>query len=385
MLATIVLFGWIPVVLMLFCLLPAQRAMVAGSIAGWLLLPPTGIDLPGLPTYDKVVAATVGILLATAIFELNRLVSFRLRWFDLPMLLWCLCPFCSSISNGLGLYDGFTSVFRQMTTWLFPYLVGRLYLTDFNGLRDLAFGMVIGGVCLVPLCLFEIRMSPLLLPMVYGLRNFEGTRYGGYRPHIFFHTGLELGLWMNAVTLVAIWLWRTGQFKQLWGLPAGMLTAMLLITTILCRSTGATVLLLAGLVSLWICRRTKTKWVMWALLSVAPIYYGLRITDMWSGSNAVELARLLFGDDRAGSLEYRFQNEDLFIAKTLQRPIFGWGGWGRNFIYDETWHGTEQHRSVDDHRFLVQWLRWPGCIDHGFSLAPSLIPQADRRQAVGPG
>jgi len=332
--ATIALFGWIPVVLALFVLLPARRAMVVSSISAWLFLPPIGIDLPGLPSYDKAVATTVGILLATLIFEPNRLIAFRLRWFDLPMLLWCLCPFFSSMSNDLGVYDGLTSVFRQMTAWLFPYLVGRLYLTDFNGLRDLALGMVVGGACLIPLCLFEIRMSPQLLPMVYGVGRWEGTRYGGYRPHIFFLTGLELGLWMNAVTLVAVYLWRTGQFKRLWRLPAGAITALLVITTILCKSTGATVLLLLGLGSLWICWRTKTKWVMWALVSVAPIYYALRFTDTWSGNNAVELARSLFGDDRAGSLEFRLLNEDLFIAKTLHRPIFGWGGWGRGFVYD---------------------------------------------------
>ncbi len=333
--AIISLFGWIPVVLMLFWLLPARRAMLAGSISAWLLLPPTGIDLPGLPVFDKAAAATVGILLATVIFEPNRLTSFRLRWFDLPIILWCLCPLWSSISNDLGLYDGLTSVFRQMIVWFLPYLIGRLYLTDFSGLRDLALGMVIGGVCLIPLCLFEMRMSPLLLPMVYGMRGYEGLRYGGYRPHIFFATGLELGLWMNAVTLVAIWLWATGQLKRLWGLPGSAIAAMLLITAILCRCTGATMLLFAGLGSLWICWRTKTKWVMWALLSVAPIYYGLRITDLWSGRDAVAVARAVFGDGPAWSLEFRLINEDFFIAKTLQRPIFGWGGWGRSFIYDE--------------------------------------------------
>jgi hypothetical protein len=308
--------------------------MVAGSIGAWLLLPPTGIHFPGFSTYDKASAATVGILLATVIFEPKRLIAFRLRWFDLPVLLWCLCPFCSSISNGLGPYDGLSTVFRQTTVWLFPYLVGRLYLTDLGGLRDLALGMVIGGVCLVPLCLFEVRMSPLLLPMVYGMGGYEGTRYGGWRPHVFFQSGLDLGLWMNAVTLVAIWLWRTGQLKLLWGLPAGAIAAMLLITTILCKSTGATLLLVLGLGSLWVCWRTKSRWAMWALLSLMPVYYALRITDTSSGHGAVEVTRFLFGPDRAGSLEFRLVNEDLFIAKALQRPIFGWGGWGRNFIYD---------------------------------------------------
>jgi hypothetical protein len=228
--ATIALFGWIPVVIVLFMLLPARRAMVAGTIAAWLFLPPTGIDLPGIPPFDKSAAATIGILLATVAFEPGRLLAFRPRWFDLPILVWCLCPFCSSISNGLGAYDGFSSVFRAIVVWMFPYLVGRLYLTDLDALRDLALGIIIGGVCLIPLCLFEIRMSPRLLTIVYGVGGLEGTRYGGYRPRVFFQSGLELGLWMNAVTLVAIWLWRTGQLKRLGGFSGGAIAAMLLIT-----------------------------------------------------------------------------------------------------------------------------------------------------------
>jgi tetratricopeptide (TPR) repeat protein len=333
--AAIALFGWIPVVLGLFALLPAQRAMVAGAIGAWLLLPPTGIDLPGLPTYDKTVAATVGILLATIIFEPNRLMAFRPRWFDLPILLWCVCPFCSSVSNNLGAYDGLSASFRAVVAWLFPYLVGRLYLTDLASMRDLALGMVIGGVCLIPLCLLECRISQRLMPIVYGMDRWEGTRGGGYRPRVFFSTSLELGLWMNAVTLVAIWLWRTGQLKRLGRLPGGVVAAALTMTAVIfCKCTGATMLLFLGLCSLWGSWRTRTKWAMWALLSVAPIYYALRTTDTWSGRHAVELARSLFGNERAWSLQFRFLNENVFIAKALQRPIFGWADWGRIYVYD---------------------------------------------------
>jgi hypothetical protein len=35
----IALFGWIPVILAIFMLLPARRAMVAGAISAWLALP----------------------------------------------------------------------------------------------------------------------------------------------------------------------------------------------------------------------------------------------------------------------------------------------------------------------------------------------------------
>ena len=101
--------------------------------------------------------------------------------------------------------------FRQTVAWFLPYLVGRLYLTDVEALRELALGMIIGGLCLIPLCLFEIKMSPQLNYIVYGFGAFgafEGTRWGGYRPRVFFTSGLELGLWMNAT---AWWLGGSGK------------------------------------------------------------------------------------------------------------------------------------------------------------------------------
>jgi tetratricopeptide (TPR) repeat protein len=335
----VALFGWVPLVLTLFTLLPARGAVVASSIAAWLVLPPVGIDLPGLPNYDKAAAATVGILVGTLLFQPHRFTQFRLRRIDLPMLLWCVAPFFSSLVNGLGPYDGMSMVCRQSIAWFFPYLVGRLYLTDTDGLRELALGMVVGGVCLIPFCFLEMKMSPIMLKLVYGfggLGGFEGTRYGIFRPRVFFGSGLELGLWMNAVSLVGWWLWRTGQLKTLWGIGGRLVCAVLLVTTVACRSTGATVLLFAGMSALWICHRTKTKWAIGALLLAAPLYGFVRINDLWSGANAVEMARIFTNEERAHSLEYRLVNEDLLIAKALQRPFFGWGGWGRNLVYDES-------------------------------------------------
>jgi tetratricopeptide (TPR) repeat protein len=333
--AQIILIAWLPITLFLFLLMPARRAVVAGTISGWLLLPPLSFNFPGLPDYSKTTAITVGILLGTVIFEFHRLRSFRLRWFDVPMLMWCLCGFLSSISNDLGVYDGLSTLLKQMTTWMFPYLIGRLYLTDSAGLRELALGMVIGGVCLIPLCVFEFVMSPQLLPWVYGLRTMLYVRYGGFRPHVFFATGLELGLWMNVVTLTAWWLWWTGQLKRLFGMPGGAIFAALLITSILCRSTGATVLLIAGASLLWICWRTKTTWAMWCILLVAPIFYAVRIPNLWSGEGLLPLLEASLGSDRAGSLSWRIENENAFTAHALNRPALGWGGWGRNLVKDQ--------------------------------------------------
>jgi hypothetical protein len=38
---------------------------------------------------------------------------------------------------------------------------------------------------------------------------------------------------------------------------------------------------------------------------------------------------------RAGSLLTRMENEERMLDKVAQRPLFGWGGWGRSRVYDE--------------------------------------------------
>ena len=367
--ALMALFGAVPLTLLLFTLMPARRAVVTGAIGAWLFLPSTGVNLPGFPDYTKATAATAGILLGTIVFETNRLLAFRFRWFDLPMLLWSLCPFASSISNELGPYDGLSAAFVQTTSWFLPYLVGRLYLTDVEDLRDLVFGMIIGGLCLIPLCLFEFKMSPVLQSMIYGFGNWEGLRYGGYRPRVFFKSSLELGLWMNAVTLVAWWLWRTGQLKFLGGVSGAAIVAMLLITAIACKTTAATLLFFAGTAALWISWRTKTKWAFCALLSIAPIYYVVRITDTWSGTQAVELVRTFINQERAHSLEYRLDNEDLLIAKAMQRPYLGWGGWGRNLVYDE----SNKQLSIIDGMWVIA-LGPYGCVGLVLMATSMLLP-----------
>jgi hypothetical protein len=146
LLIPIALLGWIPLSISLLALLPPRRAVVASVIGAWLLLPPAAIPLSGLPDYDKMMAATVGILLGTLIFQPNRLLEFRPRWFDLPMLCWCIAPLISSLQNGLGVYDGLSGSLLCIVRWTLPYLIGRLYLGGPEGLRELTIGIIFGGI-----------------------------------------------------------------------------------------------------------------------------------------------------------------------------------------------------------------------------------------------
>lgn len=337
-LAHIVMFAWIPLVIGLFALMQARRAVIAAFLCAWLFLPMIGYDLPALPDYTKMSATCVGILLGVALFDSSRLLSFRPRPIDLPMVLWCACPFASALSNGLGTYEAVSAVLANVIAWGLPYLIGRLYFGELAGLRELAIGVFIGGLVYVPLCLFEIRMSPQLHSIVYGFKQpgwVETMRFGGWRPTIFMQHGLMVGMWMAAASLVGAWLWMTGSLRRLCGVPTVWLVLALLATTVLCKSTGATALLAVGLGVLFLARRFRTFIPVVCLLLVPPVYMAARAGGLWSGEGAVALVEELVNKDRAHSLNVRFQNEAMLIDKALQRPVFGWGRFGRARVYDQ--------------------------------------------------
>ena len=340
---SIALFGWIPAVLALFMAFPPRRAVIAAFLLAWLFLPMAGFKLAeGIPVYDKMSATCVGVLLGMVVFDLRRLQTFRARWIDLPMLVWCLCPIATSLSNDLGMYDGTSAAFREMVAWGLPYFIGRVYFSDLANLKELAVALVVGGLIYVPLCLIEIKMSPQLHNWIYGqhpaLRTLiEATRWGGYRPTVFMQHGLMVGMWMCMTGLVGVWLWYSRALpRSICRIPTAWALVALVITAVLCKSTGAIVLLALGLASLFAVPLLRTKWVIWALVIVAPLYMVVRAGGLWDGSQLVQVSSDAAGEERAGSLEFRFRNEDMLSAKAMQRPILGWGGWGRARVYDES-------------------------------------------------
>ena len=337
-LVPITLFAYVPVVLLLFALLSPRQAVIVAMLAGFLFLPEAGYEFRGLPAYTKISAISVGPILGVALFDWHRIASFRPRLLDLPMAVWCLCPLFSSLSNGLGIYDGLSGVLTQMFRWGIPFFLGRLYLSDLQGLRYLAVGVLIGGLLYVPLCLYEFRMSPQLNSMLYGFRprhRFPQMRFGGYRPSVFLETGLTLGLWMGMSSLIGVWLWVCGAARRLLGMPMAVLIPVLLITTVLCRSAGAMALLLLGLAVLHATKWARMRAPVIALIAIGPLFMAGRASGLWSGDELVSVASVFVGAERGASLEYRLANDDALAKKALERPLCGWGGWGRSRLHDE--------------------------------------------------
>ncbi|MBX9627201.1 MAG: hypothetical protein K2X82_25585 [Gemmataceae bacterium] len=338
-LAPYVIVAWVVGVLAAFPSLPPRRAVLVTVLSGVLFLPEAvrgSIEL-GPVKLHKHHAIPYAALLAALLYDSGRLFAVAPRWFDLPTVVWCLVPLPSVLTNdpppdgSPPLRDALSQAWGQVVTYGFPYLLGRAYFADRAALRDLAVGLVVAGAVYAPLCLWEARMSPNLHATVYGYgqHDFVQTiRFDGYRPMVFMQHGLAVGLFMAVAALAAVWLRRPA------GLP-GYLPWVLVPTAVLVKSTGAVALGVAGGAVLWLSRSTGSRWWLLALAAVPPAYVGARVTGVWSGDGLVEVVTESVGVDRAQSLAFRLKNEDLLVDKALRRPYFGWGGWGRNKVFDD--------------------------------------------------
>lgn len=333
----IALFGWIPVVLAMFWLLPPRRAALAGFMGAWLFLPMAFINVPVLPEYNKAAAATYGVCLGILLFDTGRPLTFRPSWWDLPAVIWCVWPAVSALAMQQGAWEAGSAVFSQVVVWGLPYFVGRLYFREPGALRDLAITLVIGGLIYVPLCLIEVRFSPQLHRWVYGYHQHsfgQAIRDGGFRPMVFMQHGLAVAGWMISASVIAFWLWDRKVIRHLWGLPMWAMTASLFITSILCKSTGALILLAWGVGGLLAMKWTRLALPILALALIPPVYMVARSQNWMQRDDLVEFASELINEDRAASLYTRLYNEDQLIAKALKRPLVGWGRMGDARIKD---------------------------------------------------
>ena len=327
------LFGWPILTIAGFVLMRPRIAVIVAYVVGFLFLPVYRYDLPLIPDYDKVAATNIGALLGVLAFDLGRVLTFRLRPLDLVVVAWMAAPALADYANDLGLYSGAAAILRSFITWGIPWLIGRLYFSNVDGLRALAFGVIAGGLVYVPLCLWEVRMSPQLHHKLYGFHQHafgQSVRGDSYRPMVFLEHGLMLGMWMTMATLfAAIVLWTRAapaRLQKLWP----WLTLALAGTTVLCRSMGALILLIAGVVAFQEAKRMRRARLAWAMVLVPPLYVVLRLTGAFTGDALVEFIESI-NPERAESLAYRQSAEKVFIAHAMKSPWFGWGGYGRMF------------------------------------------------------
>lgn len=342
-----VLLAWPFVILLIFSVTSAPRATAISYAAGWMLLPyMQGWKVAGIPEYSRLTATNMGVMVSLAIFHMRSYSTLKLSVCDVVMMLWCLCPIASSVSNGLGVYDGLSNAMEQAINWGMPYVVGRAVFRTQRDIRELALVIFVSALCYIPLILYENRMSAQLQEMLYGRNEWDtafarGGRYYeqfaflGYQPRVFFAHGLALTLYMGGAAICGYWLWQSRSVKHVFGLPMSWCVPTVLIAMVLCKALGPSLLTLAGLGALYLGHRFGVRWAMIALLASVPAYIAVRSTGEWTGRVAVEAAKMVSAV-RAQSLETRLINEDRLVAKALQQPAFGWGTWGRHRVLNTT-------------------------------------------------
>jgi len=368
------MFGWIPLVVVLFAKLKARVAAAVAFVGGWMFLPVATYNLPALPDYTKTTAICLGIYAGAYFFDKERLSEFRFNAADIPILLWCTAPFFSAIANGLGPYNGLSQSMYQSISWGIPYYIARIYFSDADSIKTLALAIFIGCIVYIPFCLFELIMSPQLHRLTYGYHQSDFLQTlrdgGGFRPMVYMDHGLMTSMWMVLGVFLGTWLFFCGVLpKKILQVPSLYLLILLIFTTIMMKSVGAIVLLLIGLTVLSISNKTKSTLLVMILLVIPVLYIYTRTTGIWDGRNLSGYVEEKFSATRAQSLQFRFDNETILINKARQGTFFGWGGFGRSRVYDDKgkdisitdglWIITFGQNGIYGLAMMVIAIQWP--------------------------
>lgn len=326
----IAIFGWPVVVFFLFTITTPRRAVIASMLSAWMFLPMAGFSLPGIPNIDKMSVTCTSVLVAVSIFDITAYTRLRGNWVDLSILAWILVGIPSGISGGFGIYEGISSAYSTLVSWGMPYLIGRLYFGNAEGLRELSIGLFIAALIYVPFVLLETRVSPQLHKWVYGFRQHsfgQTKRFGGYRPMVFMQHGLAVAQFMVTGTLAGFSLWWSGSYRRFFNIPTGPLVILLIVVTLICKSVFAIALMALGICALWLSQQLSTRWILIALVLSSPVYMLSRTIGGWNASKILSMASLA-GDEKEGSLQVRLDSEDVLWAwasRNTQSLLIGSG------------------------------------------------------------
>ncbi|MEW6074528.1 MAG: hypothetical protein AB1726_18275 [Planctomycetota bacterium] len=347
--AHLVMLGWIPLCIALFLVMKPARAVATGLVTGLLLLPNISYELHRLPEFDKTIAVGFGVAIGAILFDRQRLLAFRPRWVDLPVAVLCLSAFCSSVANDRGLWDGLSGAFDQLARWGVPWILGRIYFAEFRPQQQLVLVIIVGALIYTPFCVFEMKMSPLLHRLVYGvmLKSVKHANKGFvWRPNVFLIHGLMCAMYLAMAAFLAFTLWITRARRDLFGFPILAVLAVLGVMTVGVSSKNALLMFLGGVTCILLAKQLRWKLPLLLLVLAAPVYVGLRQGLGWEGTELVEVVEPVFGAGRAASLQARFDSENLLHDRVNERAWFGWADAGE-FTGNQSITGESTHESFD--------------------------------------
>lgn len=395
-LAYLMLAIWPIVCLVLFRTQKVERALIWSILGGYLFLPPlTEFNLPLVPAMDKVSIPNLSVLLIM-VFAMRQKVQLiphsRIALLLVAGLILSAIP--TVLTNGdpiifqvlrnadpiLFMVDQLPgqsvrdigSVLIAQVLTIVPFLLARQFLASEDGLREMLLALMVGALIYSIPSLIEIRFSPQMNVWVYGFfqHSFEQMmRAGGFRPIVFLPHGLWLALFVCMGLMAAAAMARTAPALDKW--KAFLLVAYLAVLLVLCKSLAS---LAYGLALTPFILFTPARWqirlaAFFALIAVAyPMLRNFQLIPL----DAILAQAEAISAERAQSLEYRFNNEEQLLARAAEKPLFGWGGWGRSLIRHAE---TGEILTIPDGRWIIIFgtFGWLGYICEMGLLALPLI------------
>jgi hypothetical protein len=348
--AALAVLGWPLVSAFLYNSLTASRATIWTILGGYLLLPSNAIiKFAMIPALDKnsipSICAGIGCLVFSP--KGHRATASKLLIF--VTVLFLLSPLVTSALNsdliflgggqvlpGVGYYDAISTILYQSIFFL-PFLLGWRYFRTAADTEAILRALIVAGLFYSLPMLFEIRMSPQLSIWIYGI--FPSTflteaRYGGFRPVVFLTTGLELSFFIMTTMIAAVAIWRAKSVMK--NIPLRGAATYLAIIVMLSKSAGALIYTVVGGATVFLAKPQMIARVAKMLVIIALVYPLLRAADLFPTDTLVSVASAV-NEDRGSSLKTRFDQEDSLLARAAERPVFGWGRYGRSRVYSEQW------------------------------------------------
>ena len=341
------LYSWPIVAFFLFQRMPPQKAIIWSVLGAYMLLPTnTGFDPPLIPPLDKTLVANLTVALMCAMLLRGRLSLLPKSFMGKVLVaMFVSAPFFTVMTNQhpvfwgvrvlppLTMHDAFSLLVRQVIV-IMPFFVGRQYLATEDAHRTLLWALVLAGLIYSFPMLLEVRLSPQLHNWVYGFfpHSFaQMVRFGGFRPVVFMEHGLWVALFAATTVVAAGAAWRAK--KRFFNLQPSFITIYLAIVLVLCKTFGAAILAAIGLLFV---RFAKLRFqLLFCVIAAATAlaYPTLRGADLIPTTDLVSFVQGI-NAERAESLQFRFKNEDVLLEHASNKPIFGWGTFARNRVFD---------------------------------------------------
>lgn len=361
--ALLALLVWPLVVFVLFRALTPERALIWSILGAYMALPQLSeINFPGIPGFNKETIPNLAAF-AACMFIVGR------RPRVLPdsligkfiMVLFLISPAVTALNNmepvrfgvdtfgtlriydptnlqlthlpGLRMYDSASALVNQILTML-PFFLAHSFLNSSRGVHEILVALVIAGLIYALPMLFEVRFSPQLHTWIYGFFQHDfaqAMRGGGFRPLVFMPHGIWVAFFAFMCTVATVALMKLAPPSRKGYMIA--LSLFMFVLVLLCKTYGAIALTLV-FAPIVVFLRPRHHLAIAALICAIVLVY-----PMLRGTGAVPTGAIVaqleaINPDRAESLAFRFNNEDLILAHVQQKQLFGWGGWGRFMPHD---------------------------------------------------